>query len=95
METGREGNQFVSVSFNSEYLNQNPIFKYLSLFPTGVDCGPLDDIPNGRVIIRPNTRFQSTASYSCNQGFQLVGQQQRQCQADGNWSGREPVCVRK
>ena len=61
----------------------------------GIDCGPLPDIANGRVVIAPDTRLSSTATYSCNPGFNLVGAATRRCQANGEWSGQEPSCERK
>ena len=39
------------------------------------------------------TTFQSMARYGCNEGFTLSGSQSRTCQADGTWSGTDPVCV--
>ena len=62
---------------------------------TGIDCGPLPDIANGKVAITPDTRFGSTATYSCNTGHDLVGIATRRCKADGQWSGQEPRCDRK
>ena len=37
--------------------------------------------------------FESIAEYGCNEGFTLSGNQSRTCQADGTWSGVDPVCV--
>ena len=65
---------------------------YISI---GINCGPLPDIANGKVAIAPDTRLGSTATYSCNAGFNLVGAATRQCQANGEWSGQEPSCERK
>ena len=61
----------------------------------GINCGLLPDIANGKVAIAPDTRLGSTATYSCNAGFNLVGPATRQCQASGQWSGQEPSCERK
>lgn len=57
-------------------------------------CGRLQDIVNGAVIVSGVT-VDSTAVYSCNKGFELVGDNPRICQSNGIWSGSEPVCVRK
>ncbi len=54
-------------------------------------CDPLRDIRNGRVLFT-GTTVDSTATYSCNKGYILVGEQTRTCQYDGQWSGEEPVC---
>lgn len=56
-----------------------------------VDCGDLDDIPNGFVSLN-GTVFGSTAMYSCNEAFRLQGSPERICEATGQWSGSEPTC---
>ena len=61
-----------------------------------VDCGSLDDIPDGTVSTPQGTLYRATASYSCNTGYRLVGNGTRECQADGRWSGEEsPYCGSK
>ena len=74
--------------------------KYLSyihftcfVFPV-VDCNSLSGIVNGRATYS-ETVFGSSATYSCDSGFLLIGDNTRVCQEDGQWSGEEPVCVGK
>ena len=43
-------------------------------------------------MILTNTTFGSTATYQCNEGFNLIGHMQRICQSNGEWSGNEPTC---
>lgn len=57
-----------------------------------VDCGSLDNPTNGNVEFQ-STLFGSTAVYSCVFGYLLEGTESRFCQADGQWSGAEPVCI--
>ncbi len=57
-------------------------------------CDTLRDISSGRVVLT-GTTVGSTATYSCNKGYILVGDQTRTCQFDGEWTGREPYCQRK
>ena len=38
------------------------------------------------------TIFQSMASYSCDNGYNLVGVQRRTCESNAMWSGAEPEC---
>ena len=45
--------------------------------------GDVDDGDN-----RPGT----TAVYTCNKGFKLVGMSKRKCQSNGRWTGSAPVC---
>ena len=59
-----------------------------------MDCGSLQDPQDGRVVLS-GTIFGSTATYNCNTGFILVGEQTRTCQASGEWSGKSPFCRRK
>ena len=57
-----------------------------------MDCGSLPDPANGQVGQAAGTTVGQTATYSCNTGYNLVGDSTRTCQAIGNWSGREPTC---
>ena len=57
-----------------------------------VDCGNLTDPANGSVTRTSGTTFGQTATYSCNTGYNLVGNSIRTCQATGNWSGGAPTC---
>ncbi len=63
-------------------------------FPTGVMCDNLSDITNGSVVLS-GTNVGSTATYNCENGYFLVGMEQRQCQNNGQWNGTEPYCKRK
>ena len=58
----------------------------------GVDCGSLTSPVNGRIVIS-STTFESTASYLCNSGYNLVGVNSRTCQSNGQWSGVAPTCI--
>lgn len=57
-----------------------------------MNCGPLPNPDNGAVS-HPNTVEGSSATYTCDEGFALDGEETRVCQGDGNWSGEEPVCL--
>ena len=58
-----------------------------------MDCNALTDPANGQVSTN-GTTFGQTATYSCNTGYNLVGDNTRTCQAIGYWSGSEPTCER-
>ena len=64
---------------------------FLSL--TVVDCGNLTYPVNGSVTHTSGTTFEQTATYTCNTGYNLVGDSTRTCHATGNWSGSAPTCV--
>lgn len=42
-----------------------------------------------------DTSEGSVAVYTCSMGYTLEGGNERVCQEDGQWSGREPVCSSK
>ena len=95
MANGPVENQFVRVS--RQYMDHMPICmpNLTDIFGrVGIDCGGLRDPLYGRVDL-DGTTLGSLATYSCNDGFVLEGDQMRKCQSDGQWSGREPVCKSK
>ena len=47
---------------------------------------------HGRVDTPGSTFYLDMANYSCNVGYQLIGDVLRQCQGSGQWSGEEPTC---
>ena len=57
-----------------------------------MDCGSFTDPANGQVDHTSGTTLGQTATYSCNSGYNLVGDRTRTCQAIGNWSGSAPTC---
>ena len=67
-------------------------FDCVFLFSTAVDCGNLPDPVNGQVDHTAGTSLGQTAIYSCNTGYNLVGDSTRTCQAIGQWSGSAPTC---
>ena len=63
---------------------------------TVVDCGngTLNNPTDGQVSFMTTT-FGSTATYSCNTGYNLQGVATRTCLANGLWSASEPTCQSK
>ena len=57
-----------------------------------MDCGNLNDPVNGSVTHTSGTTFGQTATYTCNTGYNLVGDSTRTCEATGEWSGSAPTC---
>ncbi|NXA71915.1 SUSD2 protein, partial [Thryothorus ludovicianus] len=56
-----------------------------------ISCGWLDPPTNGRKN-DTNYLLGSTISFTCNEGYELTGSQQRTCQVSGVWSGDTPQC---
>ncbi len=57
-------------------------------------CPELSDPESGSVDMGGNTPG-SVAVYECEEQFALVGDQTRECQDTGEWSGDEPQCICK
>jgi len=57
-----------------------------------VDCGSLTPPPNGKVNVTTTT-YNSSATYSCDSGYNLSDTTPRTCQANKHWSGNAPTCV--
>ena len=70
-------------------LSVNMISIPLSL--TVVDCGTLTAPTNGQVMLMATT-YTSTADYTCDTGYNLVGVNQRTCTSAGTWTDGEPTC---
>ena len=51
------------------------------------------DPVNGEVILTNSTYYASVAIYSCNEGYDLVGETNRTCLVSGNWSDSAPICI--
>ena len=63
---------------------------YLSVF-VALMCPPLDAPGNGTVVWTGLTPG-SIATYSCNDGYALIGVKTRECQSDESWSDVPPTC---
>ena len=59
------------------------------------DCGDPGNLHNGVRKDDGNTTYGSKVRYFCNPGYIFSGSRERKCQADGKWSGTQPVCNRK
>ena len=55
------------------------------------DCGALSNPANGAVDTTSGSTYGEQATYSCNVGYNLVGNAQTLCKADGNWE-TAPTC---
>ena len=65
------------------------VFKYYSYLV--VTCDDLDDPGHGAVSYTA-TVYDSVASYSCDVGYSLNGDDERMCLESGEWSGTAPSC---
>jgi hypothetical protein len=56
-------------------------------------CETLPPISQGVVTTSNSGNFPSTASYSCDPGYELLGSPTRTCNPDGSWDGTAPTCA--
>ena len=77
------------------FVTQLTIFLFLIIPSIVVDCGPLGNPINGQVDMSSGTTFMSTATYTCNAGYNLIGPISRTCGSDGVWLPAAPACERK
>ena len=56
-------------------------------------CPGLSAPENGSVSVSKGEDVGSIATYTCDEGFKLVGQSTRSCQENGAWDGTEPLCI--
>ncbi len=64
-----------------------------TLTPSVQDCGNPSPPSNGQVALSSGSTYGSTATYSCDTGYNLVGGGSiRSCQDDAAWSGKQPTC---
>lgn len=54
-------------------------------------CPALQQIPNGFMNVSSYSE-NSIASYQCNSGYKLIGNDTRQCLLGGKWTNQEPFC---
>nr|XP_039261632.1 P-selectin-like [Styela clava] len=66
-----------------------------------ITCSPdvtANKIPNGIVLCSDKNNYQSECLFSCNEGFELVGQKRITCRAasgigtSGEWDNKPPTC---
>lgn len=55
------------------------------------DCGPIQAPRNGTKH-GSQTTYLNKILFTCDNGFNLIGSNERQCTSDGVWSGAETLC---
>ena len=66
-----------------------------------IDCGGLANPEGGQVtfasgvVMIVDTGLNAEATYSCDEGYSLDGDQTRTCQESGEWTGAAPTCTCK
>ena len=57
-------------------------------------CGARTAPLHGRISCSNRDKYNSKCSYSCDSGYELIGSDETDCQADGHWSYPSPKCVK-
>ena len=90
------------LSLDTKMMNSYIYHTYITFFlltsiycfhvcPKAMDCGSLTAPTNGRVTVN-NTSYRGTATFSCNIGYSLIGDDFTTCTANGTWNGTDPTC---
>lgn len=72
----------------------HPVGWCMRCTPAAFDCGQLPNPPNGAVDTSTGTTYKSLAVYTCDEGYELLGEPVRTCGAFA-WNGSEPSCISK
>ena len=59
------------------------------------ECPALSSPDHGQVTPGGSVPYPDTVNYTCNSGFNIIGETTRNCQSDGSWSGTDPTCIEK
>ncbi|XP_035699728.1 MAM and LDL-receptor class A domain-containing protein 1-like [Branchiostoma floridae] len=59
----------------------------------GVQCPTLTAPENGVTVVNGGNSYQDVVQFTCNHGYQLIGDSSRTCQADGTWTGADATCI--
>lgn len=61
-----------------------------------ITCDKPIEISHGMITVRPETEFpkmEDVIEYTCNPGYNLVGNKSIWCQEDGEYSSKPPTCI--
>lgn len=73
------------------FVNYNVLNSQCSFVPT--DCGILPAPADGAVDLRDGTLYNAVATFTCNDGYRLIGDKTRRCTAKERWNHLTPACV--
>ena len=94
MESGLGQTQSANVSFDIFHYHKQANNLHRLTFVVIVLCPDLTTPANGNVN-QPGNTVETVATYTCNNGYVLVGDESRTCRENGKWTGEDPTCVRK
>ena len=56
-----------------------------------IECPSLRPLPNGKITCSNFNRLGSRCGLVCNEGYELVGENQKICGADRSWDDQAPT----
>nr|XP_054772108.1 sushi, von Willebrand factor type A, EGF and pentraxin domain-containing protein 1-like [Lytechinus pictus] len=57
-----------------------------------IECGPAPSVHNASISHLTSSTYRGTAVYSCNEGYELVGNPSVYCMSNGDWSAADFTC---
>ena len=66
----------------------------MKLLFVAVACQILNVPVKGRRIGK-GRHYSDVVRFRCVRGYRMIGSASRSCQANGLWSGQQPMCIRK
>ncbi|KAH3851516.1 hypothetical protein DPMN_093998 [Dreissena polymorpha] len=76
---------------NTSHCQHTGIWSHENFTCKYVDCGPLHK-PLGGYVTPLDTSYGTLASFKCNIGYQLFGNDSSFCDTDGNWTSNNFTC---
>ena len=67
-------------------------FQHITIPFLGVTCFSLNSIENGRLDLSDEFFVGSMATYSCDEGYEIVGILTQTCQTSRQWTSSQPYC---
>lgn len=66
----------------------------MSSFRADIDCGALPVLEHGTIRrSEPRTTFGVLATFACHENYTLIGNENRTCDANSQWTGAQPQCL--
>ncbi|XP_043278473.1 sushi, von Willebrand factor type A, EGF and pentraxin domain-containing protein 1-like [Venturia canescens] len=93
-ETGhsvRVGNWFGS-NYSRKCLKHGQWEGHREPICTKIKCGHPGYFPRGRITGK-SFMYGDEINYNCQEGYELRGNPHRVCNANGHWSGNQPICI--
>ncbi|CAH1255409.1 CSMD3 [Branchiostoma lanceolatum] len=89
--TVRTVSNVMSVQFQTDYSRQYTGFR--AKYSIAIQCSPLTAPANGALTSNGTNYYPDEVTFTCDQGYELIGASSVTCQADQTWSDDVPTCA--